>query len=850
MYDSRSSMIAAPEPNPLFSFPMLPTEDSTKNSQENESDLAPKRTTNRSRPQHISISSTNPSSVFSFPVPHTPPAVEPVANSPSKSMSRTGGHRRGGSEFIGGEGPGLGLISTSPVNGDVAMPSPPLSGRRRGHAHRRSGAISNNDPTTVLKPGENRFSGSAPATPSDVNPRNQFISSPELAASQTTTSQSTSSAPASPESSRRSSPPTVQNRPRVGFSDTLEYIPRPLSTISSATSSTLSTLRPSHSLSGSVTSLRSSGTCSPPPAARDDQHVENLSSESPPRTVSSDTATSLFGNPLCRPSTPSSSSKPSMDEVIYEDESERSDLFFNPTSEPPAQDSPIEQTASTNASFRFQADLRALRGPYDPSGSHLTRPRSSPETKVSKRLKKGKSWSGLLLRKGKHRGLEQRLTESPSPASLREFAPLEDFPLEDVNFDEDTTCVIRTPGFDVPYSAPVMNSTTWKPSGLSDHDKNDAVLDLDATWEGMEIEEQANESGFSSAKRRMHSSGATGGFIGPGMHYHRRAESAPVMTPTQISLGVHRLGSNPQMADVFEEDEEEVIAAHGSRRESSQANRSQQIEPPGLDVQVVNVGGENIVPFDRSSKREPLNKTKSESGLGSKARQHDTDISHPSGETKDVQVGIANPGDEPRLSVVTKSSDESTVTPLSNDQSRNEATPIDPNHSQAAPQTFIAGAESPTDPSPDYIQTSFDVPRLNTAHSSITDRSVWSSSRTAESGPDTSYSTEDVPSLTSSASTMFSHAVPFSPVVESRPSAERSFSTSAVVSKRPGTASAAKRASLASLSRLVGGSFGEKSKLSIESSVPQEEGERRDKKKRNRISRLMKFWKSKENLRE
>jgi len=185
---------------------------------------------------------------------------------------------------------------------------------------------------------------------------------------------------------------------------------------------------------------------------------------------------------------------------------------------------------------------------------------------------------------------------------------------------------------------------------------------------------------------------------------------------------------------------------------------------------------------------------------------------------------------------------------LTSAQLSSGALPISLDFAGSNPAPRSETTETSSNPSPDFGNASFDVPRLGTAHSSITDRSVWSSARTGESGPDTTYSVEDVPSLTSSASTMISGGlVPFSPA-STRPSGERSFSFSAAVPRRSRPASAAgKRSSLASLSRLVASSYGEKSKLSIESRAQDDSGGS-EKKKRHRISRMMKFWKSKEKL--
>jgi hypothetical protein len=115
------------------------------------------------------------------------------------------------------------------------------------------------------------------------------------------------------------------------------------------------------------------------------------------------------------------------------------------------------------------------------------------------------------------------------------------------------------------------------------------------------------------------------------------------------------------------------------------------------------------------------------------------------------------------------------------------------------------------------------------------------------------HSVEDVPSLTSSASTMTGgHHHRFSASGTSRGSGERanSLTTAACPTRTPRPVTPGKRASLASLSRLmVGGSYGEKSKLSIAESAGDIGGEGNKDgggKKRNRISRLMRFWKAKE----
>ena len=111
-----------------------------------------------------------------------------------------------------------------------------------------------------------------------------------------------------------------------------------------------------------------------------------------------------------------------------------------------------------------------------------------------------------------------------------------------------------------------------------------------------------------------------------------------------------------------------------------------------------------------------------------------------------------------------------------------------------------------------------------------------------EPGPELRMSVDihDVPSLTSSNSTMTrdSNFLPMAQQPQFR-EGQRSASFSAAATR--------KRSSMASLSRLISSSHGEKSKLSLEVRAPSMDSERKEKtSKGKRISRLMQFWKPKE----
>ena len=417
-----------------------------------------------------------------------------------------------------------------------------------------------------------------------------------------------------------------------------------------------------------------------------------------------------------------------------------------------------------------------------------------------------------------------------------------DFSFDDVDFDVDTTCVIRNTAA-LPISPPKVDTTppTQVPDvqrSESDSDNVSPMIDLDAALgdfnsPSLGPDFASFQTNSLSTRRRLHSSGATGGFSGPGMHYHRRAESAPEMPPIDHSrFGFPRLAGNTAMADVFEEEEEE-------EEKDSPADRNKLATEPTherVDDAELSGLGVNVIDEDSGGNLKVRRRTK---------QQLDSPTANgrsPRSFGKDEAVEIVEADEEPRFSVVTKSSDESTITPsVPSDLylDRPVSAPIDFALAGPSPAYTTSETASSALSSPDFNKTSFDVPRLHTAASSITDRATLNSREVRPS-------VDDVPSLTSSSSTALS-GIPHRFSGTNRPLGERSSSFSNAVPAR--TRPTSKRSSLASLSRLVGSSYGEKSKLSIEDHAEPDGGpEGKEKKRGKRISRLMKFWKSKEKL--
>ncbi|KAI4164300.1 MAG: hypothetical protein LQ342_001946 [Letrouitia transgressa] len=886
-----SATLPEPPPNPPFVFPMQSTLNAGAGQRAStlcSSDATDSRKTmNRSRPQRLSFNALpnfdfHPSSSSNDSVASDAPP------SPTKNLRTSPhgpSHRRNGSEFIGGDGKagGLGLMSTSPTKGEGVLPPPPGSRSapptgRRSHAHRRSGAISSHDLSVVLKPSTETRGGSAPSTPSHptVEPNfpiasDQSVPKPEI----------NKSLEISPPSSihRGSLSFGTPSRTRVGFSDQLEFIPRPLSTISSETSSSLSTVRANHSVTGSISSLLSGDQSSPPSIK-----VARSPSSSPPKRAELETRPVTAGAVLGRAD---HASDPSEDMVLIKRPSSASDAveprkdenddckplwseLFTGTHQL-AEDRPDIGRYNVSVDNNLEEISQNRQRFISSSSPPLIRPRTSPEPKIFKRQRKVKSWAGsLLTRKAKNRGIKQLQMgqRSPTIPSLRNFAPISDFPLEDINFDEDTTCVISGPP-----PQPLRPSTVETDmfprrhqdmSRVPDSDSSSPMIDLDAALGCLDSSplasnfEDVTRGGFSTARRRMHSSGGTGGFSGPGMHYHRRAESAPEMTPTNYhTFGFPRYSSNSAMDDVFEEDEEDCGDEKNLKEVFHDLSNSTDQKDQSHGFSVDDDGNESTL--ENHNQQRPHQR--SIDPTMSVDTQHDHDLedeeqsrtpTHDAATESYGSVEIVSADEEPRASVVTKSSDESTTTPtLTSDTiiSRPVSAPMGFALNIPSPAFTIPEHHSSAVSSPDFTKTSFDVPRLHTASSSITDRATLSSSRAGEQSGDYRISVDDVPSLTSSASTMLSaHPARFSSTVPVGISTDQSppHSTAGPAGNRLGSAS--KRSSLASLSRLVGSSHGERSKLNIEERVQPDEAEKVEKKKGHRISRLMRFWKSKEKI--
>lgn len=478
----------------------------------------------------------------------------------------------------------------------------------------------------------------------------------------------------------------------------------------------------------------------------------------------------------------------------------------------------------------------------------------SGSRKSSRKPRKVKSWANSIIpRKGKHNKKARGRAPTP-PADLAvevdDSDTSDDLEFEP-NFDQDTTVTIVSPTEpSCPARKRDADIASWEPRPLQrvDSDIMSPIIDLDAALGPFNTPNGASprnqQRGFSAHRRAMHSANGTS-------PSHRRTESAPELVPFEFrSSGAT---SAAPMADVFEEDEPEddVLVV----KKGSTTSTTEELEEP--KIQLVETEGKQ----DGSTINWNFN-----DGLGIKrnAKASDVDLPEPLSPRARPQpmpsdlslrqtheasiVEVVEDHEEPRTSSLTHSSD-STVTPQQSLDERKEHQPVMSvpvplsQQSLMTPDTITSSFSTP-----DYhsSQISFDTPRLGTAASSMTDYPVMPSPRFGEPGPELRISVDDVPSLSSSRSTMtiaMQNAYPLpSPRRPSDRSASLYSTTSEVETRRR------KRSSIASLSRLINSSsYNERSKLSIEQRPQSEHMMKpvKEKKQNKRLSKLM-FWRSRD----
>ncbi|KAI9732052.1 MAG: hypothetical protein M1818_007647 [Claussenomyces sp. TS43310] len=910
---------AGPLPNPPFVFPARQMSSSAPSSfskptgsrrtmsafdledQREGSTSEVLRSTRRPGPPPLPNFSFNPSGTSGVEVGMNSPPVSPSTNPSSIPIaSRSGGHRRGGSEFIGGDGKsgaGAGPMSTSPTKGDGILPPPSAaasfgsSAGRRGHAHRRSAAISCHDLSMVLQPASangTQCGGSAPTSPSQ-NENKHFVF-PKLGSLPMSTSDPNIVSNSGPRSNPPESPKVNSAvRTRVGFSDTIEFIPRPLSLVSSDTSST-ATMRPGHSVSGSLSSIVSvnaavSGNATASPA-------KECSLPSPAPSIKSNdsrpsTAGAVLGHTADAMSFAEDTDSPrrrNSTPLIFGDPGDPSNAVTGPLTpkgskkymffgaESSGEVSPTKfRPVSSGSSDKARSSSSA---PSSPSISVSEEPvttveepipiqrKTSHVKKHGKKQKRVKSWAGSILsRKPRPRSQKTKALNRRSPTPpLRAYEPTIEDPAQ---FEED--CLATEDGAIAALPSLDTNISSWRPRQVSpcEEESMSPMIDLDAalgpfnTPTAYDQEWEASQRGGTTMKKRMHSGAPSRGFLRMDIPYHRRSESAPEMENPRLFL--HRLGSSSTMADVFEEDEEEDWSATKPISDTA-GPRPEDEGTSGLGI------GVNVVDAEEMHADKTMDWTTEEniamrrglkrkgSGLSEGDRRQATSSVKSVNSERSSQGGsvieeqsapskIASKPVNPRQDSGTQSSASTATPPLGPTRAKDLA-PVDIQKVALQPPFLTPTSQQSSLHSPfpsPRTPISYDTQRILTASSSFTDEQNYQSLLLGEPGPEIRMSVDEVPSIASSRSTATKedNINPIYRHPQLRGS-QRSVSMS-------GPALSRKRSSMASLTRLLHSSHGEKSKLSIEERAPESpDTDRKDKSsKGKRFSRMMQFWKPK-----
>jgi hypothetical protein len=475
--------------------------------------------------------------------------------------------------------------------------------------------------------------------------------------------------------------------------------------------------------------------------------------------------------------------------------------------------------------------------------------------KRSKKQKKVKTWAGSILsRKGKHRPAKQK-RRAPTPPPQRHFELVDDM-------DDDVLRASSEPDTSVAQSPESDDWETWTfPKAVqgADEDMSYQMIDLDAALGPFNTplprnpEWEAAQKAGGLIKKQLHSAAGMSRFSGPGMHYyHRRAESAPELVPFEAArFGFRRFGSSSTMADVFEEDEEEEDSTGSSTGASTPAAGTSVAEKPEDAAQVeeeLRSACQKVVQADHNV---------SSPAAASQNKSCEADDASKTAELTPIQPTISG-GDEtfltepmppymaefPGSSPGNANSGSETPSPRHvfrpKDLAPVEVSPLNLPTASLGPVSPWSMTQSSAFPSP-RSPMSYDAHCISTAPSSITEDN-FQSLLMGEPGPEVRISVDDIPSLTSSNSTMTRESLfAQNPQARHPPLNEQ---------QRPAsftsTAFGRRRSSLASLSRLINSSHGERSKLSIEVSMDSEPEKKVKGSKAKRLSRMMQFWKHKD----
>lgn len=823
-----------------FSFPARPSATPVRHGRHasvtNSQSRPAARSHQRGASQDHRASAMNQLHSFSFPNTTVEPSPRPATiaafdnsatTTPTRSAGR--GHRRTASEFVGGDsrmGSATKLRHAS-VDGGSLVPGIAINEafepfpRPAGPAHGRRPSVAATQQQQPSAPTaqeidlddavnhlERRESGEqTPRAKHGIGSGSSF-----------TMHSANGIGPNGRQHSRTSSTgftPTRRSMPRarVGFADRVDFMPRPLSTISSQSGGSMSTIRHSMSVSSA------SGYHANSPLRMDNQSYVSPSPDRlglPTRPRSTD--------PVLTPTTAGNGLdiRAGTEAVIRPKSAQAFTEFSSPTK---AKDS----TSKTRVA---------------PSSRIVS---TKPKRKIG-------TWAHILGRHSKstlppHVNSHQ-LNIPALPDCSPELSP-EPAPVElNIDFNEDPTAVVSDPA-QISSSMPVQtDSFILRPKVstiMEEPNRTSTMIDLDLALDLFTStpSKTPRSRNFSSARKSMHSGSGVGGLSSPSGH--RRSESAPshlTFDPDQYRTAHDgsTTGQSFEMEDVFEEDESK--ATDVSLTVPSQANPS--ISMPtsfegdrltlmdGIERPASARAEQAHIRFDDPARRLQFHRNSTGGFLQFRRHSQTSGVGRPA--TSSMETVKA-------LQKAAPTSPQICFSHVFDDAGQQQASPSGIKQKTSFPSHLAIEPSLPSESSSPFTssQAGFDQQHrgsTTTMATSYVESTKSPSIGIGEPGPEIRLS-EDViaPMVEQRPATSRTPLQPLN--VNSRPRGMRSVSSTMSLASAADSISRRKRTSLGNLSRLLSGN---KSALSV--SNPEENNSRtpRTPKSSNRFSRVLRFW--------
>lgn len=624
-------------------------------------------------------------------------------------------------------------------------PPPPGVNMRRGHAHRRSGAISSSDvwslmkespppppiPTHILQApaaaAAAEITTSEPAHPSPkTSPRLSWSApdSPGLLPGEWINSRISEvyadpcivHLPAPSQEAPLDSADAERRQTRVCFTEKVEIIPRPASI---ATESSNANSVKSHNISDSISSVTSAAIDATPrvssPARRQGRSRSNSQTLAQPTAALRALSDRSSDLPADRPST--AGAILNSVQTTKSLEIQEIPLFVLPANSPAAKSTKYKPHSKKPHSKKTHKKSKSDFSPQIVSSEFKSEDSANlsdgaEKKKKGKGKKQIKNWAGnILLGKGlKHpkksgKSKSKRAPTPPISKSSEHLSPVEN---EWVATSWNESYVM------MPVDAsPVVDVSKGTGPGTN----GSPVIDLDAALGPFQFPIES-ATGFAAARRRMHSAASRAS----GTHVHRRSESMPEMALFALEEDEDRT-----MEDVFEEEEtgEDESTSEEESSEDDDDDASSQVDGLGIGIE------EQVAEWPREIEAVRVATSTAQKRMSTGTL---TAVTVSTSLITDITT------DFPRR----KSAPTDIITPHSEDPI------IDTSFRQSffgpsldSPLTFVTAASSPNTP----IQGDF--PGEDYANIFDPYRDYL-----GEPGPEMRLSADDIPSLTSSSSTM------------------------------------------------------------------------------------------------